>query len=110
MERSVGVAARLPESDRRDLAIQALAGSATVSDLAARHGVSRKFIYQQTDKARTALDDVFLAAPEHEALPQSLDRPKSPNDVEWIRQHRVKPAVEIDSGVLLRQMRDEYRY
>lgn len=69
MERSVGVAARLPESDRRDLAIQALAGSETVSDLAARHGVSRKFIYQQTDKARTALDDVFLAAaPEHEAL------------------------------------------
>src|SRR4249920_4264991 len=69
MERSVGAAARLPESDRRDLAIQALAGSETVSDLAARHGVSRKFIYQQTDKARTALDDVFLAAaPEHEAL------------------------------------------
>ena len=63
------MAARLPESDRRDLAIQALAGSETVSDLAARHGVSRKFIYQQTDKARTALDDVFLAAaPEDEAL------------------------------------------
>jgi hypothetical protein len=69
MERSVGAAARLPESDRRDLAIQVLAGSETVSDLAARHGVSRKFIYQQTDKARTALDDVFLAAaPEDEAL------------------------------------------
>jgi hypothetical protein len=41
----------LPESDRKDLAIQALAGSATVSDLAARHGVSRKFVYQQTHKA-----------------------------------------------------------
>jgi hypothetical protein len=59
----------LPESDRRDLAIQALTGSETVSDLAARHGVSRKFIYQQTDKARVALDDAFLAAaPEDEAL------------------------------------------
>jgi hypothetical protein len=69
MDRSVGAAARLPESDRRDLAIQALAGSDTVSDLAARHGVSRKFIYQQTDKARTALDDAFLAAaPEDETL------------------------------------------
>ena len=68
MDRSVG-AARLPESNRRDLAVQALAGSETVSDLAARHGVSRKFIYQQTDKARVALDDAFLAAtPEDEAL------------------------------------------
>jgi hypothetical protein len=62
MDRCVGVAARLPESDRRDLAVQALARSATISDLAIRHGVSRKFIYQQTDKARTALDDAFLSA------------------------------------------------
>ena len=53
----------------QDLAIQALAGSETVSDLAARHGVSRKFVYEQTHKARTALDDAFLAAaPEDEAL------------------------------------------
>ena len=69
MDRSVGAAASLPECDRRDLAVQALAGSETVSDLAARHGVSRKFIYQQTDKARVALDDAFLsAAPEDEPL------------------------------------------
>jgi hypothetical protein len=69
MDRCVGAAARLPESDRRDLALQALAGSEAVSDLAARHGVSRKFIYQQTDKARVALDDAFLAAaPEDEVL------------------------------------------
>src|SRR4051812_8846604 len=60
MDRGVGAAVRpLPESDRKDLAIQALAGSETVSDLAARHGVSRKFVYQQTHKARTALDDAF---------------------------------------------------
>jgi transposase-like protein len=73
MERSVGAAARLPESDRRELAIQVLAGSATVSDLAARHGVSRKFVYRQTDKARVALDDAFLAsAPE--------DAPERVND------------------------------
>jgi hypothetical protein len=49
MDRGVGAAVRpLPESDRKDLAIQALAGSETVSDLAARRGVSRKFVYQQT--------------------------------------------------------------
>ncbi len=59
MDRGVGAAARLPGSDRKDLAIQALAGSETVGDLAAQHGVSRKFVYQQAHKARTALDDAF---------------------------------------------------
>src|SRR4051794_36122637 len=69
MDRCVGAAALLTESDRRDLAIEALARSATISDLSARHGVSRKFIYQQTGKARTALDDAFLsAAPNDEVL------------------------------------------
>ena len=36
----------LPESDRKDLAIQALARSATISDLSVRHCVSRKFVYR----------------------------------------------------------------
>jgi len=45
MDRCVGAAALLAESDRRDLAIEALARSATISDLSAWHGVSRKFIY-----------------------------------------------------------------
>jgi len=69
MDRGVGAAARLPGSDRKDLAVQALAGSETVSDLAARHGVSRKFVYQQTHKARAVLDDAFSSAtPDHEVL------------------------------------------
>ncbi len=69
MDRCVGAAARLPESDRKDLAIQALAQSATVSDLAARHGVSRKFVYQQTHKARAALADAFSpVTPDNEVL------------------------------------------
>ena len=54
MDRGVAAAARpLPESDRKDLAFQALAGSETLSDLAARHGVSRKFVHRQAHKART---------------------------------------------------------
>jgi len=69
MDRCVGAAARLPEGDRKDLAIQALARSETISDLAARHGVSRKFVYQQTHKAAAALDDAFLSAtPDNEVL------------------------------------------
>ncbi len=69
MDRGVGAAARLPGSDRKDLAVQALVRSETVSDLAARHGVSRKFIYQQTHKARAVLDDAFSSAvPDGEVL------------------------------------------
>jgi hypothetical protein len=46
-----------------------LARSAPISNLSARHGVSRKFIYQQTHKARVALDDAFSsAAPDDEVL------------------------------------------
>jgi len=43
--------------------------SETVSDLAARHGVSRKFIYQQTHKTCAVLDDAFSpATPDGELL------------------------------------------
>ncbi len=62
MDRCAGAAARLPGGDRKDLAIQALARSETVSDLAAWHGVSRKFVYQQTHKARAVLDGAFSPA------------------------------------------------
>ena len=63
MDRGVGAAVRpLSESRRKDLAIQALAGSETISDLAARHGVSRKFVYRQTQKASAALDEAFSPA------------------------------------------------
>src|SRR4051794_5937599 len=61
MDRCAGAAAGLPERDRKDLAVQALARSATISDLSSRHGVSRKFGYQQANKARLALDDAFIA-------------------------------------------------
>src|SRR3954471_8625252 len=69
MDRGVSAAVRpLSESDRKDLAIQALAGSETVSGLAARHGMNRKFVYQQTHKSRAALDDAFSATPDEAVL------------------------------------------
>jgi hypothetical protein len=49
MNRDVGAAVRpLPEGGRKVLAIRALAGTETVSDLAARHGVSRKLVVLQS--------------------------------------------------------------
>ena len=81
MDQEVGAAARLPGSDRKDLAIQALARSETVSDLAARHGVSRKFVYQQTHKARAALDGAFSPAVPDSAVLFGLAVTKA-----WLRQ------------------------
>src|SRR4051812_27296669 len=82
MDRGVGAAVRpLSESDRKDLAIQALAGSETVSDLAAQYGMSRKFVYQQTHKARAALDDAFSPATPDEAVLFELAVTKT-----WLRQ------------------------
>ena len=69
MNPSAYPAAKLLEVERKNLAILALAESATISDLAAQHGVSRKFIYQQTHKASVALDEVVAsAAPDDEVL------------------------------------------
>jgi hypothetical protein len=69
MNGCVGAAATLSENDRQQLAVQALARSATISDLAVQHGTSRKFVYQQMHKAGAALDDAFLfAAPDEKAL------------------------------------------
>ena len=52
-------AAKLRSAQRIKLAIQALAGAANVSDLAAENEVSRKFVYQQRNKAQVALDCAF---------------------------------------------------
>src|SRR5271156_3423276 len=88
MDRSVGAAARLPARDRGDLAVQALARSEPVSDLAAKHGVSRKFVYQQTHKARVALDDAFRSATPDEDVVFELVVTKA-----WLRQVIVGLAL-----------------
>ncbi len=42
--------------------------------------------------------------------PSPIDKPKSPYDVEWIKQHIVTPKTPLDGGALVRQMRDDSRY
>ena len=93
MDRCGGAAARLPESDRKDSAILALARSAPVSDLAVRHGVSRKFVYQQTHKARAALDDAFPPITRDDAVlfELTVTRP-------WLRQMIVGLALICHSS------------
>ena len=52
-------AKRLLPQHRQDLAIQVLARTETVSELARQHEVSRKFLYQQVHTANRALDSAF---------------------------------------------------
>jgi len=48
---------------RQDLAVQALAGTGTITALAAQGNVSRKFVHQQVAIAQEALGQAFAAAP-----------------------------------------------
>jgi transposase-like protein len=56
-------AKRLAPQERQDLAIQVIAGTETVSELARQHEVSRKFLYQQVHTAEQALSQAFAPAP-----------------------------------------------
>jgi hypothetical protein len=50
----------LGPEQRQDVALHALAGTATISRLAAEHEVSRKFIYEQRARASGALHEAFF--------------------------------------------------
>ena len=78
----------MPGGDRKDLAVQALARSATVSDLSTRHGVSRKFVYQQANKARHALDDAFISTATDDTVLFQVQVTKR-----WLRQVIVALAL-----------------
>lgn len=81
MNPSACPAAKLPEVDRKGLAILALAGTATITDLAARHDVSRKYVYRQANKASAALDEVFTSSAPDDAVLFELPVTKI-----WLRQ------------------------
>ena len=59
MSPALSIAASLSPDTRQDIGIQVLSRSQPVSHIAAAHQVSRKFVYQQGDKAQQALDESF---------------------------------------------------
>ena len=59
MTPALSIAASLSPDIRQDIGIQALSRSQPISHIAATHQVSRKFVYQQGDKAQQALDESF---------------------------------------------------
>lgn len=54
----------LGPTQRRDLALRALASAEPIRRLAAQHEVSRKFVAQQVDRAEAALDKAFAPQPD----------------------------------------------
>lgn len=79
----VGCAAQALDGEHRQrLAVQVLAHNEPVSDLAARHQVSRKFLYRQADQGEQALAQAFqCAAPSDEEVLFYLPVTKA-----WLRQ------------------------
>jgi hypothetical protein len=62
-------AQRLLPAQRQNLAVQVLAGTHPVAELARQHQVSRKFLYQQADTATQALACAFDPPPaDHDVL------------------------------------------
>jgi hypothetical protein len=53
----------LSPQKRRDIALQAMTGHVSISELADQHEVSRKFVTQQAKIAREALDQAFAPQP-----------------------------------------------
>lgn len=63
MSPTLSIAASLPANERQAIGIQVLARTEPISHLAAKHEVSRKFVYQQGDKAQRSLDKSFVPTP-----------------------------------------------
>ncbi len=61
-------AAKLLSTQRIELTIQAMSSSTNMSKLASEHQVSRKFVYQQKDKAQVALNAAFAATAPDDAV------------------------------------------
>jgi len=59
MSTTVSVAATLSPRTRKSIGIEALARTIPITHLANKHQVSRKFVYQQSNKAQAALDESF---------------------------------------------------
>ena len=63
MNPGVSIAASLSPNVRQDIGIQVLSRSQPISHLASTHQVSRKFVYQQGDKAQRSLNKSFEPTP-----------------------------------------------
>jgi hypothetical protein len=88
-----GAARALGPAERKELSVAVLARTQPLTQLAAAHGVSRKFLYQQGHKAAAALDETFAAAEDDRAVLYNLPVTKA-----WLRQFVLGLALEGHSS------------
>jgi hypothetical protein len=97
----------LPPSQRLQIGLQALAGTRTVTNLAADFEVSRKFVYCQSDIADRALTDAF-------APPQADDQVLFylPVTKQWLRQLIIALVLICHSSLrgVVELLRDLFDY
>ena len=100
-------AQRLLPQERKDLAVQVLAGAQPVSDLAREHEVSRKFLYQQAHIAQDALTQAFDPEPKTEKVLFYLPVTKT-----WLRQLVLALVLICHSSVrgVVELLRDVFDY
>src|SRR5262245_2788693 len=84
----------LEPEQRQDLAVQALSGTVTITALAEQVGVSRKFVYQQLDRAQQALAEAF-AAPAADDDDVLLELPVTKK---WLRQNVLSLLLHCRSS------------
>jgi hypothetical protein len=95
-------------AQRRQLALEALGGTETVSRLAGEHAVSRKFVYHQTAKAAEALEAAFSPKqPDEERVLFYLPVTKA-----WLRQLIIALALICHSSLrgVVELLRDLFDY
>jgi hypothetical protein len=66
MSTNNSVASRLCPDTRKNIAIQAISKSEPIKTLSVKYGISRKFIYQQKNKAEEAIDVAFTTSDDDE--------------------------------------------
>ncbi|MFK8184883.1 MAG: hypothetical protein AB8B99_16045 [Phormidesmis sp.] len=81
------ISAGLSPDSCQDIGIQVLSRSPPISHIATTHQVSRKFVYQQGDKAKQALDKSFSPS-------------KGDDDILWVRRTIPKTGSISESGRL----------
>jgi hypothetical protein len=97
----------LTPRQRQRLALDALAGTDSVAHLAARHHVSRPFVYRQADQARQALDRAFAPPADHDRVLFHLPVTKA-----WLRQLTLGLVLLCHSSVrgVTELLRDVFDY
>ncbi len=107
MSQKPSIAALLDPEQRKKLAIKVLTKSQSITNLAREEQVSRKFLYQQKQKAKNAIDDAFTSVDINEKVLFYLPITKT-----WLRKFILALILicHISYRVVKELLRDLFDY